>query len=159
MKTVVGVDPGKGGALAAMKADGTVSFIAMPISGTDIDATYVAEWLLSLANDITCKPLYVCIEKVHAMPGQGVTSMFSFGFGTGLIHGVVAALKIPRMLVAPQTWKKLILVDTAKDKNAAVEYVRKMYPDMKITVTARSKKPHSGVADAICIARYGLSKL
>ena len=23
---------------------------------------------------------YVVIEKVHAMPGQGVTSMFSFGY-------------------------------------------------------------------------------
>ena len=158
MKTVIGIDPGKQGALAAMREDGTLTFIPMPVAGKDIDAGHVAAWIISLWTDKECKPLSVCIEKVHAMPGNGATSMFTFGYNVGLMHGVVAALNIPLLLVSPQAWKKEVLVDTLKDKNAAIDFVRRYYPKADITLTPRSKKAHSGIADAICIARFGLSK-
>ena len=35
------------------------------------------------------------IEKVGAMPGQGVSSMFQFGRSVGMVEGVLAALQIP----------------------------------------------------------------
>lgn len=47
----------------------------------------------------------VVVERVHAMPKQGVTSMFKFGMGTGIIHGVTGALRLPLALVTPTQWK------------------------------------------------------
>jgi crossover junction endodeoxyribonuclease RuvC len=94
------------------------------------------------------------IEKVSAMPKQGVTSMFNFGFSTGAIHGIVATLGIPRYLVTPQRWKNNILVGTKKDKEAAIDYCRRAFPSVTLLATEKSRKPHSGMADAICIALY-----
>ena len=46
------------------------------------------------------------IEKVHAMPAQGVSSSFRFGQALGVIEGVLGALTIATEYVTPQMWKK-----------------------------------------------------
>ena len=50
------------------------------------------------------KPDHVWIEKVGAMPGQGVSSMFQFGRSVGTIEGIIAALRLPISYVTPQKW-------------------------------------------------------
>ena len=50
--------------------------------------------------------IYVVVEQVNAMPGQGVTSMFNFGANFGAIKGVCAALSLPIFFVRPSKWKK-----------------------------------------------------
>jgi crossover junction endodeoxyribonuclease RuvC len=152
----IGVDPGKTGALAMIGNGKVIYTTVMMLMGKDIDWTEMAHWIkLRLRYPDGIHPSVVaCIEKVHAMPGQGVTSMFNFGFVTGGIHGVLGALDIPRYLVTPQAWKKEILAGTPRDKEAAIDYVTRVYPGVSLLPTPRSTKPHSGIADAICIARY-----
>jgi crossover junction endodeoxyribonuclease RuvC len=41
------------------------------------------------------------IEQVTAMPKQGVTSMFRFGYSSGGIYGAVVALGLPVSFVRP----------------------------------------------------------
>ncbi|MFA5036784.1 MAG: hypothetical protein WC479_06380 [Candidatus Izemoplasmatales bacterium] len=152
-KIYVGIDPGKDGGIAALYDDG-IALVAKKtplMSDNELDLTQITSLLEGLKSRGIVQ---VTIEKVHSMPGQGVASMFSFGMTTGMLHGVVAALGIPRFLVAPQTWKKKILYDTAKDKNAAIEYCARVYPQISLLATPRSQKAHTGIADAICIARY-----
>ena len=147
----IGVDPGKSGGIAIIRHD---EIVVTPIllSGKDIDIYAMTKWI---RNETYMLPKTVaCIEKVHAMPGQGVSSMFKFGFVTGVMHGILGALEIPIHLVTPQAWKKKILVGTSKDKTAAAEYCSRVYPKISLLATERSRKPHSGMADAICIARY-----
>ncbi|MFA5035679.1 MAG: hypothetical protein WC479_00680 [Candidatus Izemoplasmatales bacterium] len=153
MKIYVGFDPGKAGAFAAISENGEcMTEHTYPMSGdNEINLSELASLLKLLQEQGTVQ---ATIEKVHSMPGQGVASMFSFGMTTGMIHGVVAALGIPRFLVSPQTWKKKILYDTVKDKNAAIEYCARVYPYISLLATPRSQKAHTGIADAICIARY-----
>jgi len=152
---IIGIDPGKAGALVAMGNNGSIKDkIIMPIAGKELDIPAITKWLnwwLELKE-----PVIACVEKVHAMPGQGVVSMFTFGFNVGVIRGVISALNITLYLVAPQTWKKVVLADTPKDKNAAIDYCSRVYPEVSLLATERSKKPHQGIADAICIARYAL---
>lgn len=152
-KIYVGIDPGKDGGIAALNVYGAVIFaVKTPVaSDNELDLTQITQHLKNLTKD---SEVTVTIEKVHSMPGQGVASMFSFGMTTGMLHGVVAAIGLPRFLVAPQTWKKLILHDTPKDKDAAIEYCTRVYPYVSLLATPRSTKAHSGIADAICIARY-----
>jgi len=157
LKIYVGIDPGKDGGIAAIigtgKEEGRVFFAEkIPLSGdNELDLSLITSQMETFKRQGIVQ---VTIEKVHSMPGQGVASMFSFGMTTGMIHGVVAACRIPRYLVSPQTWKKKILYDTAKDKNAAIEYCARVYPQISLLATPRSQKAHTGIADAICIARY-----
>ena len=58
----------------------------------------------------------VIIERVSAMPGQGVTSMFNFGQSFGVIKGIFSTLEIPIYFVSPAKWKKHFnLIGSEKD--------------------------------------------
>lgn len=149
----IGVDPGKSGGIAIISEVSVEAITPMIIAGRELDLTATAEWLDFELSDMHA----ICyVEKVSAMPKQGVTSMFNFGFSTGALHGIIATLGIPRYLVTPQAWKKLVLSNTKKDKEAAIDYCRRSYPDVSLLATEKSRKPHSGMADALCIARYAL---
>ena len=153
----VGVDPGKNGGIAVICFGRVIGVTTMILSEKKtLDLTSIAEWIISVTSGTI--PV-ACIEKVGAMPGQGVTSMFSFGFSTGAIHGIFAALGIPRHVVSPQTWKKIVLANTPKDKEAAIDFCRRVYPYISLLPTKNCKKSHSGMADAICIARYALEHI
>ena len=147
-KIVVGIDPGIKGALTRI-TETTQEAIPMPTIGKEIDAHSVAVWLREQRPDL------VIIEKVGAMPNQGVTSMFNFGRGTGKLLGVLEALAIPYHEVRPQAWKKAILHGTAHDKQAAIDYVSARYPDLPL-ILPRCRKPSDGIADATCMAVYGV---
>lgn len=147
MKCVIGIDPGQTGGIAAIMGNQVVVW-PMPLAGNDIDLGEVARILRS------CVPDVVVIEKVHAMPKQGVSSTFKFGEGYGGIKGAAAALEIRVELVTPQAWQKAILSGTTRDKGAAVAYVRRAFPSAEL-VRKGCRIPHSGIADATCIAEYG----
>jgi crossover junction endodeoxyribonuclease RuvC len=153
-KIYIGIDPGKSGGIAIIDNMTDEIFVTpMIIAGKDIDIPAVVDWIIHNSGFPDGKTI-ACIEKVHAMPGQGVTSMFKFGFVTGVMHGIISTLAIPLYLVTPQAWKKKILIGTAKDKDAAIDYCRRVYPDVNLLATERSRKSHDGMADALCIARY-----
>jgi crossover junction endodeoxyribonuclease RuvC len=91
------------------------------------------------------------------MPGQGVTSMFSFGKSAGFIEGVLTALAIPYQLVPPQTWKKVFSLNASKLNS--IEVCQKLFPDVDLMRTERCKKPHDGMAEALLMAEYARRKL
>ena len=166
MKCYIGIDPGKGGAIAVISNGNVVATTVMILTTKKkIDLTSMAEWIVAAIDG---KKAIACVESVGAMPGQGVSGMFNFGYSVGAIHGILAALGIPRYIVSPVRWQKTVLGRTArkeviskdgkpvrkKDETVAVDFVRSAYPSVSLLATDRSKKPHSGIADAICIARY-----
>ena len=146
---VIGVDPGQKGGLAFLSD--IVSAYPMPLAGKELDISEITDLILSYPEISLA-----VVEKCHAMPGQGTVSMFKFGKSYGTLLGILGALKIPTKLVTPQAWKKVILAGTKKDKDAAIVYVRMRYPDFNL-ILPRCRKPHDGMADAICIAEYGRS--
>ncbi len=155
MQYILGIDPGKEGGLAILRDGKCIDTLVMPLSGKELNLGKVAEWIYIHDRPFDLnRDFEAIIEKAHAMPKQGVTSMFKFGFATGALHGILAAYDIPYRVVTPQEWKKVILSGTAKDKDAARDYVMRAYPEIKL-VPDGCKKPHSGLCDAICIAEYG----
>ena len=158
----IGVDPGQAGGLAALRDSEVISNIVMPMAGKRVDFDVIATWLndlISLVKWPSGDDIVSCIEKVHTMPKQGVASSFKFGFSTGGVYGVFAAFQLPLHEVTPQLWKKTILYGTPKDKDAAIEYVRRVYPTVDLLRTPRCKKLHDGMAEAICIAEYARAAL
>jgi crossover junction endodeoxyribonuclease RuvC len=146
----VGIDPGKVGGLALL-ADGEHPAEIMPIIGKDINCRELVRILTEWKPDI------VVVESVAAMPKQGVTSVFTFGKGFGMILGVLEGMNISYRLVKPQEWKGLVLHGTAKDKDAAVQFVHRAYPDVNL-MPGKKRTPHDGIADAVCLAEYGIRK-
>ena len=141
------VDPGLSGGVAILHG-GEVTARPLPIAGKDLDLVLLSQWLKDSS------PGLVIVEKVHSMPGQGVASMFKFGQGYGAILGISAALGIPCELVTPQAWKKTVLAGSAKDKDAAIEYCRRAFPQVSLLPGPRCRKPHDGLADALCLLEY-----
>lgn len=149
---IVGVDVGKTGGLAVLSSNGVYQAIPMPLIGKDIDGRAIMAWLA------VSKPDLVVVEEVSAMPGQGVNSMFTFGKGFGMILGILEAKGYAYRLVRPQAWKKRVLSGTAKDKDAAIAFVHRAYPQIDLTPGAK-RKPHDGIADAVCLAEWGRVEL
>jgi crossover junction endodeoxyribonuclease RuvC len=97
------------------------------------------------------------VEKVSAMPGQGVVSMFNFGHNLGLIEGLLRGYGISYQLVPPQTWKKEFSLSS--DKAKSIEVCQKLFPNVSLLATERSRKPNDGIAEALLMAEYARRKL
>ena len=145
-KVFVGIDPGKSGAIAVLYPNGSIE--TQPFNSTN----YV-DILKGLENqEVMC-----CLEKVSAMPGQGVVSMFNFGHNLGFIEGVLQTAGIPYQLVPPQTWKKEFSLSS--DKNKSIEVCQKLFPKVSLLATERSRKPSDGIAEAVLMAEYARRKM
>lgn len=160
-KSIVGIDPGfKGGLAHLWETDQGIKVIAsipMPVfdgGKTEIDRRSVIAFL-ARAN-----PEKVLIEQVGAMPGQGVTSMFRFGYGAGLLEGISFGLGFPVELVRPQAWQAKVLAGYPRmgKGKSSVLFCQREFPDISLLATERSKVPHDGISDSIAIAYYGITK-
>jgi crossover junction endodeoxyribonuclease RuvC len=109
------IDPGAVHAAIAVFHDYTPVFVddLRTVNGM-LDATALAHALEDM------KVQRVVIENVHAMPLQGLSSTFKFGMGTGIIHGVAGALRLPLTLVTPSQWKSFHGLDKDKEKARAL---------------------------------------
>lgn len=143
-------DPGNSGGLAfAFTAyPRTIAAEDTPTVGGEIDAANLA------ARIAVMKPDLFIIERVGAMPGQGVSSTFKFGKAYGVLIGVVATLQIPVHFVAPSVWKKHF--GLTKDKEEARARALQLWPD-RAELFAR-KRDHNR-AEAALLARYGVERI
>lgn len=146
----IGIDPGKKGALAYIleSRDGKLTVNAVNME----QLPFILHRLSMLDLPIRC-----CLEKVHAMPKQGVTSTFSFGENYGWIRGLLEAHGISYQAVPPEKWKKEF--GLSSDKAQSVEVCKRLYPEAHLLPTARSRVPSDGMAEALLMAEYARRKL
>ena len=146
IKYVAGIDPGKTGAVAVLDSK-DMAVVDMRDFG---DPGEIAEFLKTYPLDMAV------LEKVGAMPKQGVVSVFSFGTNYGLWQGLLTALKVPFSLVTPQLWMKgqVLPSDHADRKKRGLTVCRRLYPESKYF---KREKDHNR-ADAVLIARYAILK-
>ncbi len=154
---VLGVDPGLSGGLALIDSStNTCKTIRMPIrksygSKSEVDPLTINAWL----NE-HCYEAEACfLERVTSRPKQGVTSSFNFGMSYGMLRAVLEMF-VPVYTVMPNAWKKKVLQGyVTSDKSGAIAFCGDNYPNVNL-VQPRCRKPHDGIADAICLAHYGL---
>jgi crossover junction endodeoxyribonuclease RuvC len=144
---ILGIDPGKTGALALLHGTDLFDLEDMPdVTGAALGAA-VADLIADLApNEITA----AWVEKVHAMPKQGVKSVWTFAEGYGAILGALGALRVPVRHVTPNEWKKAARLP--KDKAAARQRACELWP-AESSRFARVKD--DGRAEAALIALHG----
>lgn len=152
MKVRIGIDPGANGACIALFEDGTVNGIRFG------KCTHKEIWCF--LEELSFHEAFCVMEQTGAMPGQGVTSMFSFGRNTGLLIGMLVASGIPYEERVPRVWQKALGItprfipkkgesgteeSKTEFKKRLKQKAEQLYPSHKIT---------TDTADATLIAEF-----
>ena len=153
---IIGIDPGISGAICFFENGEVKDVIEMPSMAEgkknkrQINGPQIFNEISSRINGFQKKKIFVVVEQVSAMPGQGVTSMFNFGQSFGVIKGICSAMQLQIHFVRPAKWKKYFnLIKTEKDasRTKAIE----IFPYISSKL---SKKKDSNKAEAILIASF-----
>lgn len=155
---IVGVDPGLSGALAFIQQGGSLSVEDMPVvhvvRGAKNKREVDLHGLDSVVKNYKTRDMVAFVERVGAMPGQGVTSMFSFGFSYGAVLQALASNGVVLHHVTPQAWRKSLSVRKGKEgsRMRASELMPScadLWPAIK----------HTGRAEAALIAYHGFQEI
>ena len=152
-KYSIGIVPGLSGAIAILSPE-NLKIFDMPTMTVErngkakrqVSASQLAE-MLYLYSGRDC---HVYCERVGAVTGQGVTSVFSFGRSFGMIEGILAAFKMPVTFVPPATWVKA--VGRGQGKDASRARAMELFPDNQADF---KRVKDDGRADAALIAHWG----
>lgn len=154
---IIGIDPGLSGAIAFYDTvEEAIEIHDMPtvqLSRNGKNKREVSAQLLS--NILSGRKVEAAfLERVNAMTGQGVTSVFSFGRSSGIVEGILAAYDIPTTLVTPQAWQKAVGQRAGKDGSR--ERAMQLFPSQ---ADLFARKKDDGRSDAALIAYYGAKTL
>ena len=149
----IGIDPGNFGAIALFVGTQLIAVYDMPIVSMErngkVKNSMSAQQFAYIIKDL--KVVSATVERVSSMPGQGVSSVFSFGRSAGVIEGVLAALEIPITYVTPTKWQQSMGRGIGKDssRHRAME----LYPSHSEYFKL---KKHDGRAESVLIGAYGI---
>jgi len=145
----IGIDPGAKGAMAILLPGRETPDIAPFDKGDYIQRLGTIRWDSS-------EMCICCIEQVHALPKQGVTSTWNFGVSYGWLLGILDALSIPYQPITPQKWKREF--GLTSDKAQSVEVCKRLFPGINLLRTERSRKEDDNMAEAALLALYAKRK-
>jgi crossover junction endodeoxyribonuclease RuvC len=159
MNYTLGVDPGLTGAVAVFCENAFMRVFDMPVVPVTRNGRHKHEF-----NPYALKiELYrlgaggavirAWQELVNAMPAQGVTSSFTFGWTAGGIYTALACAGASVQFVQPAAWKRFFGLKSGAAKDESVRLATQLYPTAAEFLTL---KKHDGRAEAILIGRYGL---
>lgn len=147
MRLYLGIDPGNSGAIAVLTERGNVVDSIRHDNTTDVD---VANFLKRMVDSERIE--MAVIEKVHAMPAQGVSSTFKFGESYGKSQGMMLVAGIPFEYVTPRSWQKSLSIKKKQKSESSNDFkkrlkgvAQRLFPDEKIVMAN---------ADAYLIAEY-----
>lgn len=148
----IGIDPGLSGAIGILLDGMLVAVEDMPIvakgSGSVKNEVDPAGLMLLLRRHADPnQPVRAVLERVNAMPGQGVSSVFSLGDSFGTARACIAAFGIELTYVTPVQWKKHF--NLASDKEMSRALAVRMFPTAPLHL-----KKHSDRAEALLMARW-----
>ena len=152
-KTIIGIDPGAGGAISFVSEANKlyVHKCHELISGRRISLSNAVEAFNTDEN-------IAYIEKVHAIPHDGRSSLFKFGMNYGIWLGLLHSnRKINKIIeVSPQKWMKFwqekLGLKFSKNKTERKREIKEiaanyLQGDKKVTLWS---------ADSILITMYGM---
>lgn len=147
VKAVIGIDPGQSGGISVIadNGNGVLQSVVHKMPETLVDIVYLLREIRAQWGEP-----HVFIERVGAMPKQGVSSTWKFAFHTGSLMGVIAGLGLEVTQVRPMDWQKTLGCLTGGDKNISKNRAQQLFPHLKII---------HATADALLIGKYGFLKL
>ena len=152
---ILGIDPGSSGGIAIVRNEvqslpNIVFATRMPVVSIYgkkiIDVKKIALDLNEFDIDVSI------IEKVHAMPRQGVTSSFQFGRSFGGIEAIAYLYSKRVDYVAPAVWKKNL--GLGKKKKDSLDLARLKFGDLDYW----KLKSNDGIAEAALLTLFWIEK-
>ena len=101
---IIGIDPGISGSICFLEDGKILNVIEMPTmtegkkNKRQVNGSQIYNEILKIIKKVEKQEIRVVIEKVSAMPGQGVTSMFNFGQSFGILKAYVQQCNYPCIL-------------------------------------------------------------
>ena len=147
----------------------------------EIDINAFKNIILDFAGDVDTdgnwkSDVLIIVEDVHSIFGVGAKSNFQFGRALGILEGIISALNIPYIKIAPKKWQatcfagvpvvykpgKIKINKDGKEKlsqpvdNKAMALIaaKRIFPNVSFLATERSKVDHDGIIDASLMAYY-----
>jgi hypothetical protein len=157
---VIGVDPGRKGALCLLSSAGDIQFIDMP--QTPEECVRVFKLVYRLEPDL------VFIEDVHSLFGMSAKSNFQFGGWVKMINTILEMAVHPVESVIeriqPKAWQKEIGIiyapktPTKLKKTLASEYALKIEPRLAAHFFGPRGGLLDGRVDAFLIAKVAANR-
>lgn len=150
---IVGIDPGKTGALVIL--DGMEIVKKLAFDG--LTGFQIYDSILRLKT-VYARNLEMKVFK-ESFASYGIDGRVSFtvGYQHGIIDLACLAASLNKTDVTPNTWVKKIYNDEKSDlkpKARNLIKARELFGSEALIVNGK-KKPHMGVTDALLIAYYG----
>lgn len=162
----IGIDCGKGGAIACLSPEGRVISEHTPVTTTrkkkrakskdgktrySTKTEYDKEGMLEVLRSYTAKHNFVqvLIEAQRQRPGDSKQVVFQVAYGQALWEMACVALGLPYEFVLPSQWKPCYLPPKA-EKKESLELCRKLYPGQSLPLVKDEAR-----AEATLIADYG----
>jgi hypothetical protein len=162
----LGIDPGFLGALAIVDVKGRVQIFDAPVLTTasrrngksktkrEYNLVEIARILRRYQTpDTTTDLSYAVFEKVGSRPDQGVASMWSMGYGSGIWEMALTWAGIPYTRVTPIKWKNVMLEGVGHDKDGSILRAQQLFPHVDLTTERGAFR--DGRAEALLLAEYG----
>jgi len=169
---ILGLDPGKDGALVVLRGNEALAvvltdhlLVATEVKRKggkvgkrrDYSPAAMIEALGRLVSDHG--PLEAVLETASIRPGEGGVGALTTGIGWGLWRMALQALSIPTMTPVAASWARVVLRDApGEGKARAIHVASSRVPGLRL-IPERCRVPHTGIADACCLALYGQHRL
>ncbi len=158
LRLFIGIDPGIRGAVGVLTGDHQDPFVDvfdMPIqtkrSGrNEVDPLALWDRLCAVTQPYVSLERLFVVEQVSAMPGQGVSGMFSLGDSYGCAR-TIATIHGRATGVSPVTWKKAMKL--TKNKSYSLTLARRAFPSAAKHLT---RVKDEGRAEALLLAQYAM---
>jgi len=165
MTPIIGVDPGLDGALVLMHDGGALRQVRI----CDLTAgdgwrpglaALIADHVRQMREDVDDNCI-AYVERVSCRPGQGAPGVLTSGIGWGIVVGAIVASGVRVVDVTPAAWRRAAGFashpGTPEGRKAAKADAigwASMVPGLTL-IYPGCRVPHSGLADAACIAYAG----
>lgn len=159
MNIYIGIDNGINGGIAIIADDGNnIEVIKMPSSKVDGRGQYNKKEIIKIFDDkkLLHDDIHIGLEKAQPRFRDGSKQAFGTGFGYGLIQGILKSLGFNYEIIPPKEWQyNLFQSKKIKDTKAeSIKFCKVNFPNVSLLATERSRVPHDGMSDALCIAEY-----
>jgi len=162
----IGIDPGDRGAIVALDPD------ARPVHawtaddrggelGYFLDGDPNARELVARLGPLRDLGVRLAVLETPFAPGRiGTANAITIGRRWGILYAALVLARLPVQLVTPAKWSADLFggrkgTDAKARKAVAVRLVSERVPDLRL-VPPGCRVPHDGLADAACLALWGM---
>ena len=167
----IGVDPGLRGSISTIDPEGIITAIPIPTitiqKNNKNRTTYNHTEVRNIFRELGKHDCFAVLEEQQPRPTyykdkqgkvkkQGATSLYTTGCGFCLLKQALIDFEIPHEIVLSKEWQKTFGITGGKGntKTQSIETCKRLFPNLSLLPTARSRKESDGLADAALIAEF-----